>query len=153
MYEHVLAAHSWLRWAVILLGFVAVLRAVAGWQNRKPWTAGDEQIGFLATLALDLQVLLGLLLYFVYSPYTRLAMDDFGNAMRSSDLRFWAVEHVFGVLVGLALMHIGRARAKKAANPIRKHRTIAIFFALGLIAILAAVPWPGTPHARPLIPR
>lgn len=110
-------------------------------------------MGLLAMIALDLQVLLGLLLYFVYSPYTRLALDDFGNAMRSSDLRFWAVEHVFGALVGVALLHIGRARAKKAATPLRKHRTTAIFFALALIAIAVAIPWPGTPHARPLIPR
>jgi hypothetical protein len=101
----------------------------------------------------DVQLLLGLLLYFVYSPYTALALDDFGNAMRSSDLRFWAVEHPFGPIVGLALLHIGRARAKKMTDGLRKHRTTAIFFALALIAIAAAIPWPGTPHPRPLIPR
>jgi hypothetical protein len=94
-----------------------------------------------------------LLLYFVWSPYTALAMDDFGNAMRSPDLRFWAVEHGFGALVGVALLHIGRARVRKATDALRKHRTAAIFFALALIAIAAAVPWPGTPNARPLIPR
>ena len=153
MYDIVLGAHSWLRWGVVLLGFLTVLRAIGGWQQRKPWTPGDERMGLLFMIALDLQVVLGLLLYFVYSPYTALAMDDFGAAMRSPDLRFWAVEHVFGALVGVALLHIGRARVRKAADALRKHRTAAIFFALALIAIAAAVPWPGTPHARPLIPR
>ncbi len=153
MYDIVLSAHSWLRWGVVLVGFLTVLRAIGGWQQRKPWTTGDERMGLLFMIALDLQVVLGLLLYFVYSPYTALAMDDFGNAMRSPDLRFWAVEHVFGALVGVALLHVGRARVKKTADPLRKHRTTAIFFALALIALLVAIPWPGTPHARPLIPR
>jgi hypothetical protein len=153
MYEIVLTAHSWVRWAVVLLGIVASLRAITGWSQRKPWTGADDNVGLSFAVAVDIQVLLGLLLYFVYSPYTALAMDDFGNAMRSPDLRFWAVEHGFGALVGVALLHVGRARVRKAANPLRKHRTAAIFFSLALIAILAAVPWPGTPHARPLIPR
>lgn len=153
MYSFVLSAHSWIRWAVILAGTFAILRGITGWQNRRPWTAGDARAGLLFTIALDVQVVLGLLLYFVYSPYTALAMDDFGNAMRSSDLRFWAVEHWFGAIVGLALMHVGSARVKKAADPLRRHRTAAIFYSLALIAILAAIPWPGTPHARPLIPR
>jgi hypothetical protein len=153
MYSMVLGAHSWLRWGIVLLGLYAVIRAIGGWQHRRPWTSGDEQTSRLLTIAVDVQLILGLLLYFVYSPYTALALDDFGNAMRSSDLRFWAVEHPFGQLVGLALLHVGRARAKKAADALRKHRTTAIFFALALVAIAAAIPWPGTPHARPLIPR
>jgi hypothetical protein len=142
-----------MRWAVVLLAVVAVLRAIGGWSQRKPWTRADDTVGRFATIATDIQVLLGLLLYFVYSPYTALAMDDFGNAMRSPELRYWAVEHGFGMLVGVALLHIGRARVAKATDSLRKHRTAAIFFSLALIAILAAVPWPGTPNARPLIPR
>jgi hypothetical protein len=153
MYGAVLGTHSWVRWAVVLLGVVAVFRAVTGWQGRRSWTPADDRVGMLFSVAVDIQVLLGLLLYFVWSPYTALAMDDFGNAMRSPDLRFWAVEHGFGALVGVALLHIGRARVRKATDALRKHRTAAIFFALALIAIAAAVPWPGTPNARPLIPR
>lgn len=153
MYGAVLGTHSWVRWAVVLLGVVAVLRAVTGWQSRRSWTAADDRVGMLFSVAVDIQFLLGLLLYFVYSPYTALALDDFGNAMRSPDLRFWAVEHPFGAVVGVVLLHIGRARVRKTADALRKHRTAAIFFALALIAIAAAVPWPGTPHARPLIPR
>ena len=151
MYEIVLSAHSWLRWGVVLLGFLTVLRAIGGWQQRNAWTRRDERMGLLFMIALDLQVVLGLLLYFVYSPYTALAMDDFGAAMRSPDLRFWAVEHVFGMLVAIALAHIGRARIKKTVDERRRHRVGAIFFGLALLAILAAIPWPGMPNARPLL--
>jgi len=153
MYPAILAVHSWLRWAIVLLAAVAVLRAITGWQNRRPWLRADEIAGLLFVIAVDLQVLLGLLLYFVYSPYTALAMDDFGNAMRTPELRFWAVEHAFSALVAAALVHIGRVRARKTSDSLRKHRRTAIFFAIALIAILAAIPWPGTPNARPLFPR
>jgi hypothetical protein len=153
MYSAVLTTHSWLRWVIVLSAFVAVLRAIMGWQSRRMWTRVDDRTGLLLMIAVDLQFLLGLLLYFVYSPYTALAMDDFGNAMRSADLRYWAVEHVFSAVAGIALVHVGRVRAKKTSDSLRKHRTTAIFFSLALLALLVAIPWPGTPNARPLFPR
>lgn len=153
MYSAVLGAHSWVRWAVVLFGLFAVVRGVTGWLRRGSWTAMDDRAGLFFSIAFDLQFLLGLLLYFVYSPYTALAMDDFGAAMRSSDLRFWAVEHVFGALVGLTLVHIGRVRIRKATDAVKRHRLAAIFFGLAFLAILISIPWPGTPNARPLIPR
>jgi hypothetical protein len=55
------------------------------------------------------------------------------------------------VVIGIALVHVGIARARRATDGPQKHRTLAIFFTLAMIAILASVPWPGTPNARPLI--
>jgi len=153
MYSAVLTTHSWLRWVIVLLAFAAVLRAIMGWQSRRMWTRVDDRTGLMLMIAVDLQLLLGLLLYFVYSPHTALAMDDFGNAMQTSGLRYWAVEHVFSAVVGIALIHVGRMRAKKTSDSKRKHRTTAIFFSLALLALLVAIPWPGTPNARPLFPR
>src|SRR5688572_31285129 len=105
MYSAVLAAHSWVRWAIVVLAVVAVLRAITGWQNRRPWMKADERAGLLLGIGVDLQVVLGLLLYFVYSPYTAMAMDDFGSAMRLPDPRFWAVEHVLSAVAGVGLVH------------------------------------------------
>lgn len=153
MYYTLLVVHSWARWAVVLLGLFAVLRAIAGWRRGAPWTSADDRAGLLLTIAVDLQLLLGLLLYFVYSPFTQLAMNDFGGAMGTSELRFWAVEHPFGAIVGLALIHVGRVRVKKTPVGARRHRTAAIWFGLAMVAILASIPWPGTPHARPLFHR
>ena len=153
MYPAVLTAHSWVRWAVVLLVLFAVARAVSGWSLRRPWVRADDTVSRYAVIATDIQILLGLLLYFVYSPSTGLALDDFGNAMRSAELRYWAVEHPFGMLVGAALLHIGRKRLGRWSDSLPKHRTAAIFFTLALVAILVATPWPGTPNPRPLIPR
>ena len=117
MYAGILTVHSWLRWVIVIVAVVAVLRAITGWQSRRMWTRIDDRTGLLLTIAVDLQLLLGLLLYFVYSPYTSLAMDDFGNAMKTAGLRYWAVEHVFSAVMGIALVHVGRVRAERHRIP------------------------------------
>jgi hypothetical protein len=153
LYGLVLLIHSWLRWAVLLAGLVAAARGIAGWRGGRPWTLSDDRAGWWFLTSLDVQMLLGLLLYFGLSPITSAALGDFGAAMSNSGLRFWAVEHVFGMIVGIALAHIGRARIRRAGqqgNDPRRHRLAAVFFTLALIAIIASIPWPGTPNGRPL---
>jgi len=151
MYTILLTTHSWLRWAVILAGLFAILRALSGITGRRMWTRVDERAGFWFVLTLDLQAMLGLVLYLALSPITRAAMQDFGAAMGSSGLRFWAVEHVFGVVVGLGLAHAGRARARKLTEAAARHKIAAICYTLALLAILISIPWPGMPNGRPLV--
>jgi hypothetical protein len=150
MYAAVLLIHSWLRWAVILVALFAIVRAVTGASSRRPWSPADDRAGLLFTIVVDVQLLLGLLLYFALSPITQAALRDFGGAMGVSATRYWAIEHVFGMVVGVLLAHRGRARAKSIGDPARRHKVAAIFFVLALVAILASIPWPGTPNARPL---
>jgi uncharacterized integral membrane protein len=140
MYGLILLVHSWLRWAVMAAGLFAVVRG----------GSRDETAGKWFTILLDVQVLLGLLLYFALSPVTGAALDDFAGAMKVPQLRFFAVEHVFGILIGTTLAHIGRARVRKARDDRHKARTAAIFYGLALLAILASIPWPGLPAGRPL---
>jgi hypothetical protein len=149
MYSAMLLIHSWLRWAVLVAGVIAAARGLAGWSGRNRWSPADDRAGLVFVLLLDVQLVLGLLLYFALSPITRAALQDFGAAMGNSLVRFWAVEHLFGMVVGLVLAHLGRVRVRKAPE-VRRHRKAAIFFGLALVAILASIPWPGMPNARPL---
>ena len=150
MYSATLLLHSWLRWLVLVLGLVAFARAAGGASRRRSWTPADDRAGFWFVMALDAQLLIGLLLYAFLSPITREAFADFGAAMKMSGLRFWAVEHAFGMLAALALAHIGRGRARRT-DSLRRHRVVAIFFGLAVLAILASIPWPGMPNGRPLL--
>lgn len=149
MYVALVIIHSWLRWLVLLAGLNAVARGVAGARGRRPWTASDENAGRWLVIAFDTQFLIGLVLYVALSPVTQTAFADFGGAMRQSDLRFWAVEHLAGMLAASALLHIGRARTRKVPEASR-HKTAAIFFGLALLLVLLSIPWPGMPASRPL---
>ena len=148
LYLTILPLHSWVRWLVVIAGVAAFARAVSG--GRRPWTRADDRLGFWFVMLLDLQFLIGLTLYAWLSPTTRDAFHDIGAAMKDAGLRFWAVEHIFGMLIALALAHVCRARIRKA-DPYRRHRVAAIFFGLALVALFASIPWPGTPNARPLL--
>ena len=149
MYPLLLAIHSLLRWAVLATAIAAVLRAARG--KRHSWTPADERAGLWLVITMDLQFLLGLLLYVALSPITRVAFSDFGAAMRNSTLRFWAVEHLAGMIVAVALVHVGRVRIRKTADASRRHRLALIFFGLALLAMLVSSPWPGMAAGRPLL--
>jgi len=151
MYPTVLLLHSWLRWAVLLLGLAATIRAIAGAAGGRTWQPLDQRLTRMFVGVLDLQMLVGLALYFLLSPITKAALADFGGAMGQSGMRYWAVEHWVGMVIGIALAHVGVARARRMADGAIKHRVIATFFVLAMIAILASIPWPGTPNGRPFI--
>ena len=150
IYAAVLVIHSWLRWLVLLAGIVAFVRAASGAATGRGWTPTDDRAGFWFSIALDVQFLLGLILYVFLSPVTHAAFSNFAGAMKDSVQRFWAVEHIVGMFIAIALVHIGRARARKT-DSLRRHRVAAIFFGLALVVILASIPWPGMPYGRPLL--
>jgi len=152
MFTALLVVHSLLRWVVLALAFLALARAVSGASSRRIWTSTDENAGKYFILFLDLQVLIGLVLYVALSPTTQAIFRNFGEAMGNSVTRFWAVEHIFGMLVAVALAHVGRVRARKVLLPGARHRTLAIFFGLSLLVMLLTIPWPFMPAARPLFP-
>ena len=151
MYDVMIALHSVLRWVVLLLGLLAVGRGIAGWSGRR-WTSSDNRAGVLFVGFLDLQLLIGLILYLFLSPTVRAATVNIGAAMGDSALRFFLVEHAFGMLLAVTLAHIGRIRIRKAVDDGRRHRSAAIYFGIALVLVLLSIPWPGMPAGRPLWP-
>src|SRR5438132_116962 len=146
MYSAVLILHSWLRWVALVAGFGATLAVLR---------RGDERArhadlwGLVFMTALDIQMLLGLFLYFVLSPFTTQALTDLSAAMRDPSLRFFAVDHVAMMFAAVVLVHVGRALARKAAGVDQKRKRLLICFGLAVFAMLAGIPWPGMPSGRP----
>ena len=151
MYLLFVALHSLIRWVVVVAGIFAAGRAIAGAVGSRPWTASDDLGGRILTIAVDTQMLVGLILYGLLSPITWAAFSNMGAAMKDPTLRFYAVEHVVMMVIAIALVHVGRTRVQKATSDAAKHRTAAIFFTLALVFILAAIPWPFREVGRPLL--
>jgi len=147
MYSTILFFHSWLRWIALIAGVGATFAALGRGEAR---AKSAERWGLIFMITLDVQLLLGLLLYGVLSPYTAAAMKDFGAAMRDPVLRFWAVEHLAVMLLAVILVHVGRVLARKAADVDKKRKRLLICFGLAVLLILLRTPWPGTAVARPL---
>src|SRR5712692_6472357 len=146
MYSFVLVLHSWLRWIAIAAGIGATAAATAS----PSAGGGSDRPGLLFMISMDLQTLLGLLLYAFLSPTTAAIFKDFGTAMKDPVARFWAVEHVTMMLAAVVLAHVGRVLARKAATPGAKRTRLMVCFGLSTLLMIAGTPWPGTRAGRPL---
>lgn len=65
-----------------------------------------------------------------------------GEWMGNSFFRFYNLEHFVGMLIAIALVTIGRKKAEKETTPLKKHAKIVTWYAIGLIIIIASIPWP-----------
>jgi hypothetical protein len=148
MYTTLLALHSWIRWIALVAVVGTTLAAIRGKVSGSDSLA--DRWGLAAMTALDTQLLLGLLLYFVVSPNMRAILDNFGAAMKDPALRFWAVEHFSSMFLANALAHVGRVLARKAPTPAAKRTRLLVCFGVATVLILLGMPWPGRPGGRVL---
>jgi hypothetical protein len=143
-------AHGYWRWAVLATAIVVLVRALAGFMMRRPWTPADERASKAFAGALDLQILIGLVLYFGFSPFWPATYRTFSETMRSDVARFFGVEHQTAMLLAAAAVYIGRVRAGRAADARRRHRTMLVAMVIFFAFALWAVPWPWRIVGRPL---
>ena len=136
MYNGLLHAHSGLRWVVLVLLLVAIFNAFSKKKNGT-WTAKDKKITLFAMVFTHIQLLIGLYLYF-NSPLVQFS-EGF---MKNPVYRFYAVEHISLMILAIAAITIGYSRSKRAAEDAKKFGAVATFYLVGLILILAAIPWP-----------
>ncbi len=139
--------HNLMRWLVLLAAIYALWRLYTGLTQGRAWTEADRRATLWYTIGMDIQLLSGLLLYFVLSPLTRQVFVNFSGVMQSSELRFFAVEHVSLMLVAVILAHVGSVMVRRATEDARRFRVGALWYTLSLLAVLAGTPW-----WRPLIP-
>jgi len=148
MYTTVLTVHSWIRWIALVAGVGATMAAMRG--KVEGATSLADRWGLFAMMALDIQMLLGLLLYFVLSPNMQAILNNFGGAMKDPAARFWAVEHTSAMLAAVVLAHVGRVLARKAATPAAKRTRLLICFGLATVVMILGMPWPGRTGGREL---
>jgi hypothetical protein len=147
VYATVLALHNVMRWVVIGVGIWAVIRFWRGWVARAVWTDSDAAAARWWVTALDVQFLLGLLLYFVLSPLTRGAFSNMGAAMRDPSVRYFVADHAGIMLVAIVVAHVAVARVRRSRTDSARFQTAAIWLGISLAAIIGFVPW-----MRPLFP-
>ena len=150
MYNFLLVFHDLFRWLVVAAALAAVIKAFLGWFGKQGWTRLDDRLGLIFTMGMDIQVLVGILLY-ITSPLIHSAWTSLSSALADPSLRFFSLVHELLVLVAVALAHIGRTRSRKQPADAGKFRTAAVFYALSILVLLVAIPWPfdfGRPWIR-----
>ena len=136
MYQAIQSAHSIFAYIVLSVLLLAVLNAISGVVSKKLFSAKDLRISLFALILSHFQILIGLVLYFV-SP---IGLDAAGN-MKDAALRLTSIEHPLMNIIAIALITIGWSKHKKEESNNGKFKKIAVFYTLGLVFILAKLPW------------
>jgi hypothetical protein len=136
MYEFIQKFHSGWAYLALLVLVVAVINSLIGMFSKKEFTAKDRKIALFGLIGIHIQLLIGLILYFV-SP---LGFASFGQ-MADKALRLTSLEHPLINIIGIALITIGWSKHKKLTTSESKFKTFSVFYGLGLLLILSRIPW------------
>jgi uncharacterized membrane protein len=136
-----LALHSFLRWAIVILLLIVIFRNVVN--KNKPFLNTDRALSLRLLIATHITFLIGLVQYFFGNKGFAL-VKQFGmkEVMKNSNLRFWVVEHITGMLIVVVLITIANVVSKKQMNDTAKHNKLFWLYLIAFIVVMASIPWP-----------
>lgn len=126
--------HSGLRWVVLGLFVYAIFNAL---RKKNTYEKSDRLLNMFTMVSLHIQLVIGLVLYFTSSKVSFVE-----GWMKSDLLRFYGMEHILLMIIAIVLVTIGHGKSKRALDSTKKHKTIVLFYSIGLLLILASIPWP-----------
>jgi hypothetical protein len=138
----VLFLHSNLRWAILILAVLVLVKAFNGIGQKSPFEESDRKVGLFFMISCDIQLLLGLILYFSNGWFSSLTSNT-AEVMKTAATRYFAIEHLSVMLVAWVLVHVGYAKIKKGVGAVETHKTSLIFFGIALILMLSRIPFTG----------
>ena len=142
MYTTLQFLHSYWAYLVLLIVTLATFNALIGYFAKKEYGPKDFRISLFALIVSHLQLLLGLVLYFV-SPLglQSISTNGMGTVMKNSVLRLNAVEHPTVMILMVVFITIGYSKHKKKLVSTPKFKMLAIFYTIALILMLSRIPW------------
>lgn len=144
----VILLHSIVRYFVLIFGIWAVVRAFSGVSGNKAFTPTDKRANTFFMISCDIQLLLGLILFFI-NGWSKRFSEGMSTLMKDPFARFFTVEHTLGMLIAIILVHIGVSSIKKTASDNSKHKKVLIFSGIALLLIIISIPWPFREVGRP----
>jgi hypothetical protein len=135
MYHFIQKFHSGWAYLALLILFIAFANAALAYFSKKAFIPKDRKIALFGLIFMHIQLVVGLILYFV-SPIGFALLGNMETAARLTSL-----EHPATNIIAIALITIGWSKHKKAISDTAKFKEIALFYGLGLVLILSKLPW------------
>ncbi len=137
IYTTLLHIHSGLRWLALIFILVAIINAAVKLARKSAASQKDCIFNRLSMIIMHLQLLFGLVLYFI-SPKVIFS----AASMKDSVLRFFLVEHIILMIVAIILITIGYIKSDRATDELKKHKLLIVYYSIALLLMLIAIPWP-----------
>ena len=141
MYETVFFIHSWWAYLVLLVLIIATVNSFIGLSSKKDYGATDFRLALFTLIVSHIQLLIGLVLYFVAPYFKALGEVGMGGVMKDSTLRLYLVEHPLIMIIAIVLITMGYSKHKNKLTSKPKFKTLSIFYGIALIFMLSRIPW------------
>lgn len=148
-FSPILNVHSWLRWGVLLVLLLSIIRSYQGWIFHKTIEQKDRGLNKLTLALLYTQFSLGIYLYF-NSPMVNYFLHNFKESVPNTQLRFFGMEHITAMSLSILLISVGSYRAFRKTTDQKKFKCLALYLSLAFVIIFLSIPWSFSPFtARP----
>ena len=141
MYSLLKNLHSYLAYLVLLVLILAILNAFIGKIKGKDFESKDLRLSLYGLILSHIQLLIGLILYFVSPWFNQWSNLGMGGVMKAAQARLYLVEHPFTNIIAIILITIGWSLHKRQSDPGKKFLRIALFYGFGLLLLLSRIPW------------
>ena len=141
MYSLLKNLHSYLAYMVLLVLILAILNAFIGKIKGKDFESKDLRLSLYGLILSHIQLLIGLILYFVSPWFNQWSNLGVGGVMKAAQARLYLVEHPFTNIIAIILITIGWSLHKRQSDPGKKFLRIALFYGFGLLLLLSRIPW------------
>ncbi|MDD3722197.1 MAG: hypothetical protein PHW92_06900 [Lutibacter sp.] len=133
--------HSYWAYLVLIILIIAVINAIIGLISKREFKAKDLRISLFTLIISHIQLILGFIAYYTSTYYETMRNVGMGEVMKNSELRKPLIEHPLLIIIAIALITIGFSKHKKKTTDAAKFKTIAVYYSIALILILAVIPW------------
>jgi len=140
MQNGLLHLHNLMRWLVLLFAILTLVRSMSGISGKREFAKADQRMPLFMMISADIQLLVGLSLYYLRGWFDVLK----GGKLNMSDeyQRFWVIEHLAGMLIGIVLIHIAYSSTKSDISDGKRFKRIFWFTLVALVVIFVTIPWP-----------
>ncbi|MEC7069026.1 MAG: hypothetical protein VXW96_03880 [Bacteroidota bacterium] len=141
MYSILKNIHSYWAYLVLLVLILCIFNAITGKINGRDFESRDLRLSLFGLIFSHLQLLIGLILYFVSPWFDQWSNLGMGGVMKDAQTRLFLVEHPFTNILAIALITIGWSVHKQQSDPSKKFLRIALLYGLGLLLLMSRIPW------------
>ncbi|MGL6268008.1 MAG: hypothetical protein ACRC2O_08775 [Chitinophagaceae bacterium] len=143
MNEGLVHLHNFLRWVILVLLVISIVKSYSGWKGKKVFSAADARVWLFTMIAAHITLLLGLYQWLAgrYGMITS-ELPAGTSMMKDKFYRFFWMEHPLTMILAIVMITLGRGLAKKALPDEVKYRKAFWFFFIALVLILIGMPWP-----------
>jgi hypothetical protein len=142
--ELLLTVHSLLRYIILLLAVIVIYQSFVGLNKQTPIGNVQNKISLALLVSTHVMLVIGLYQYIFGAQGIALFKANGSAVMKDSVLRFFAVEHIFVMVIATVLITMGRALSKKGKSNLQSNKRLFWFTLIALLLILSRIPWPFT---------